>query len=70
MSKNSGVKKVNRDVSWGVRKGNTINFKDRNIVKTNFIYRDDTKAVKIQNIDLSKIKTSLRKLYIYKKKHI
>ena len=50
-------------INWGVRKGNAIDFKDGNIVKTNFIYRDDTKSLNIQDIDINKIKTSVKKFY-------
>ena len=59
MSENGGEKKANEDVT----KGNTIDFKNVFIVKTDIIYTDDTDPINIKYIDLNKIKTSKKKPY-------
>ena len=40
-----------------------MDFKDDFIVKTDFIYRDDTDPININDIDLNKMKTSKKKIY-------
>ena len=64
-SRDNGVKSKDNCV----KKGNTINFKENNIVKAScFMNRSDTKLLKVQDIDLNKTKYFVNKFYSDKNK--
>ena len=56
---NKDSEKVNKDT----KKANTLDLYDNTIVKTSCVHKTDTKMLKIQDIDINKIKVSKKKLY-------